>query len=352
MTRLIPAGSVIKLCLINGQTHGFDDHGTFLIGRSDVVPLSRDLENCIDQLRTDDEFTKEFARGNYFANINLEKAKTHFARAIEIRPNDQYVMLEFALANDYVPERTHLLEALVESGDSEVLELSRLHLAILQQDLETLATIVENEYCSLLSIHEYWTSLLRTQPENLSAIIEKISKRAEAYGEHPRTRTLNAMTLQVESLSPIPMEKRAEKILFHTQRALQVDPWFYFCHVTAGEYLLTVKRYQESVHEFEHALVLNPFCLHALYKLNRISETVLGGAIESRIMSKFDTSKIYDHLATLKDFELPEDQPMERKIHGYYPVNHGGDRMQIFELLKLFYYDETIRYLEYMGVAK
>lgn len=352
-TRSLPAGCVIKLWTAkeNDLVVGYDDVGMFKIDREDFVVLTGDLDSLLQKFEGDNKFQLAFAKGSYYLNTNLNRARGHFQNALRTQPENAHAQLGLALAQSDTVDKRRLLDA-VGATPEYVKLLARTHRAKLDQNYADLKEIGENEFAPALVYQEMLAFLLlndrqRVTPERLQPLITS----ATEFGSSPRLLNLNAMMLRSDALDNLlTQQQRAEGVITACKMAIELDPYFYHAHMTLGEMLYSAGYHSEAGQEFEKALRLHPTLIPALTGYLKAVEAMQesGQAIpESWIAHEFDLRQAKKDLVSTRDSDLPENsqRSSELFIHGFLPVNHGGAQPKKLELLKQKRASEAIRYL-------
>lgn len=373
--RTIPAGTVIKLSLINGATIGYDDFGVFLIEKGNFIPLSSNLPECLSSLVDESDFCKSFASGNYFANINRDKTQAHFKHALRMKPDDQRTLLGLALAQSNPKEKQKQLTDLNTSVDPDVSLMARAHLAVIGHDFKTiglkekqLAALIADERCPLWVQQEYIAHLLLHPNHTMTmSDLQPLLTKLMVYGPHPRSMNLFAMAYQSDHYAKdVPMQKRIDEVLANASQAVEMDPWFYHAHMTMAGLFRDSMRLGDAVEECEKALRQNPICLDAILSIHTLSAAARllpdikkslspkekeGLKIGSHLLTGAPVDRLYQELKDAEDSDLPESGNLDFFIHGYVPVNHGGNQPKKIDLLKKRKATVAFAYLEKMGFS-
>ncbi len=200
LERTIPAGTVVKFFEATGPVVGYDDTGMFQVDRGDLAFLTSDLDECIQQLRTDDTFTQAFAAGSYLLNVNLSRARAYFREALRLKPDSSHAQLGIALAQSSPAEKRRLLNA-VSDEVIEIRLLAETHLARLDGDIVSLRKISKHAWAPALAFQELLAHQLLHSPQSATEqeLMFLVSNLME-FGGTPRSFNLQAMLLRSDAV--------------------------------------------------------------------------------------------------------------------------------------------------------
>jgi len=353
-TRSLPAGCVVKVWTAKETNLAFayDDMGMFKIDREDFVVLTGNLDSLLQKFEKGNEFQRAFAKGSYYLNVNLNRARAHFQYALQMQPENAHAQLGLALAQSNTVDKLRLLDAVGEVPEHVKL-LAQTHRAKLDQNYTDMKKLGENELAPALVYQEMLAFLLlndpqRATPERLKPLITS----ATEFGSSPRLLNLNAMMLRSDALDNVlTQQQRAEGAITACKMAIELDPYFYHAHMTLGEMFYAAGYHFRAGQEFENALRLHPTLVSAItgyLKTMEAMETSGQAVPETWLAHEFDMRQVKKDLVATRNSDLPEDsqRSADLLVHGFLPVNHGGAQPKKLELLKQKNAIETIRYLK------
>jgi len=359
-TRQVSAGSVVKIMSVNGFLSAYDDIGQFEIDTDQYVVLQRNLDACLNQLDDPSPFTVHFAKGEYFRNLDLHKARLHYQKALNLKPDDSYALLGLALAQ---PSRELKIKALanVPNKQDTISLFAKTEIARLSGTYEDLEAISRRPEAPVLAhLERFAFVLLRDRSLATLERLKEIQDSACQYGSSPRLLNLNAMMQRSGVLKgQIPPQVSADIIVKYSNLALQIDPWYYHAHMTLAEATHSSRLYEKAAEHYEAALRLNPVCLQALKGYTDLLKVT---GIEStstefgRISKNFNVGQLYAQLSPGKfknsDLPLDEIENFDLFLHGFCPVNHGGSQPLKMQLLNQSGFIDSTKYLQNMFVPR
>lgn len=354
VTRAVPAGSIVKLCTFRDSKTAlaYDDAGTFEVQRGDFVLLSANLDACLAAIGDADDFTRAFASGNYYLNQNLARARSHFQRALDLRPADPHATLGLAPAQSTNSEKRRHLD-MVPVQPRSIRLLAETHRARLDSDLTAMERISGDHHAPSLVWQEMLAFYILRAPHLATPEkIQPIGTSAYAYWSTPRLLNLNAMLLRSDILKDVvPFQERVDGALRGCRMAMDVDPYYYHAHMTLGEIFLSGNHPAEAVTHFDAALRLNPVQLEALraYSKAELHPKFNPTTTDDPLLTtSHDLRALYEQLKTVRNNDLPQDtvRAKELFLHGFLPVNHGETQPAKIHMLKQQNFAAAVKYLK------
>ncbi len=354
--RTVTVGTVVKLITFDGNdvALAYDDVGVFRLNSQDFTVLTEDLPSCLGRLQDQSEFARARASGYYHLNINLTKARADFENAVRLRPMDPEAALGLALAQSDMNEKRRLFRHVPGTQRTQKL-LAETHLAKVRGDDTQLAEIAKDRDApGLVHLEVFSFLLLRAHhlapPEKLQAV----QTAACQYGTTPRLLNLNSMMLRSDLLkNVVPMQARVEGALQGCRMALKLDPWYYHAHMTMAEMFLSGNQPAEAALHYKSALKLNPVLLEALQGYAQAVVDQMYRPTEEKepsILDRHEPKRLFEQLQAVRNSDLPEESDQGRKlfIHGFLPVNHGGNQPKKLLMLQEAGSTQSVSYLQTM----